>query len=158
VHALKTPWVTDCSEDAYKLGSPALCVEGDCHGVGAARSRANSRAGSKSSVTGCASTATRPGPPRSLSRPRSSTECSTLGARTPSASPDQQRGMGTPSPLPPPCNTLADDPKLKVNVHGRRHASGNCRGDTAAKLPTIAVDTMIEVKRERSRRRSFCLF
>jgi hypothetical protein len=22
---------------------------------------------------------------------------------------------------------VADDPKLKVNVHGRRHASGNCR-------------------------------
>jgi hypothetical protein len=37
MHALKTPWVTDCSEDAYKVGSSALCVEGDCHGVGAAR-------------------------------------------------------------------------------------------------------------------------
>src|SRR5690348_16454343 len=55
---------------------------------------------------GCASTATRPGPPRSLSRPRSSTECSTLDARTPSASPDQQRGRGAPLPLPSPCNTL----------------------------------------------------
>ena len=32
---------------------------------------------------------------------------------------------------------VADDPKLKVNVHGRRHASGNCRGDTAAKLPAF---------------------
>ena len=34
---------------------------------------------------------------------------------------------------------VADDPKLKVNVHGRRHAgsSGNCRGDTAAKLPVF---------------------
>jgi hypothetical protein len=50
------------------------------------RSRASSRDGSRSSVTGCASTAARPGPPRSPSRPRSSTECST--ARTPSASPD----------------------------------------------------------------------
>src|SRR3954470_14532537 len=69
--------------------------------------RASSRAGSRSSVTGCASTATRPGPPRSPSRPRSSIECSTLDARTPSASPDQQWGMGAPLPLPPPCNTLA---------------------------------------------------
>ena len=43
----------------------------------------------------------------SPSRPRSSTECSTLDARTPSASPDQQRGMGVPLPLPSPCNTLA---------------------------------------------------
>ena len=41
------------------------------------------------------------------SRPRSSTECSTLDARTPSASHEQQRGMGAPLPLPPPCNTLA---------------------------------------------------
>jgi hypothetical protein len=48
--------------------------------------RASSRAGSRSSVTGCASTATRPGPPRSP--PRSSTECSTLDTRTPSASHD----------------------------------------------------------------------
>ena len=30
-----------------------------------------------------------------------------LDARTPSASPDQQRGMGPPLPLPPPCNTLS---------------------------------------------------
>src|SRR4051794_18043764 len=59
-----------------------------------AGSRVSSRAGSRSSVTGCASTATRPGQPRSPSPPRSSTECST--ARTPSASPDQQRGMGPP--------------------------------------------------------------
>src|SRR4051794_14606131 len=66
-------------------------------------SRASSRAGSRSSGTGCASTATGPGPPPS----RSSTECSTLDARTPSASPDQQWGMGAPLPLPPPCNTLA---------------------------------------------------
>ena len=54
----------------------------------------------------CASTAMRPRPPRSPSPPRCSTECSTLDARTPSASPDQQRGTGAPLPLPPPCNTL----------------------------------------------------
>ena len=30
-----------------------------------------------------------------------------LDARTPSASHDQQRGMGAPLPLPPPCNTLS---------------------------------------------------
>jgi hypothetical protein len=70
-------------------------------------SRASSRAGSRSSGTGCAATATKPGPPRLLSPPRSSTECST--ARTPSASPDQQRGMGPPLPLPPLCNTLLYD-------------------------------------------------
>src|SRR4051812_22110275 len=68
-------------------------------------SRASSRAGSRSSGTGCASTATGPGPPPSPPRP--STECSTLDARTPSAPHDQQRGMGAPLPLPPPCNTLA---------------------------------------------------
>jgi hypothetical protein len=68
-------------------------------------SRASSHAGSRSSGTGCASTATRRGPP--LSQPRSSTECSTLDARSPSASHDQQRGMGPPLPLPPPCNTLS---------------------------------------------------
>src|SRR4051812_25373915 len=62
--------------------------------------RASSRAGSRSSGTGCASTATGPGPPPP------STECSTLDARTPSAPHDQQRGMGAPLPLPPPCNTL----------------------------------------------------
>src|SRR3954469_13339950 len=55
--------------------------------------RASSRAGSRSSVTGCVSTATGPGPPPSPP----STECST--ARTPSASPDQQWGMGAPLPL-----------------------------------------------------------
>ena len=69
-------------------------------------SRANSRAGNRSSVTGCVSTATRLRPPRSPSPPRSSTECSTLDARTPSASHDQQRGMGPLLPLRPPCNTL----------------------------------------------------
>src|SRR3954466_8151462 len=38
---------------------------------------------------------------------------------------------------------VADDPKLEVNVHGRRHASGNCRGYSRqttrlypSKLPT----------------------
>src|SRR3954451_17784856 len=67
-------------------------------------SRASSPAGSRSSGTGCASTATGPGPPPSPPRP--SIECSTLDARTPSASPDQQWGMGAPLPLPPPCNTL----------------------------------------------------
>ena len=36
----------------------------------------------------------------------SSTECSTLDTRAPSAPPDQQRRMGPPLPLPPPCNTL----------------------------------------------------
>jgi hypothetical protein len=66
-----------------------------------------SRAGSRSSVTGCVSTATRPAPPKSPSPPRSSTGCST--ARTPSASPDHQRGMGAPSPLPPPRNTLPQE-------------------------------------------------
>src|SRR5687767_7173637 len=50
--------------------------------------RASSRAGSRSSVTDCVSTPTRLGPPRSPLRPRSSTECSTLDARTPSASHD----------------------------------------------------------------------
>jgi len=37
---------------------------------------------------------------------RFSTECSTSEARVPSASHDQQRGMGAPLSLPPPCNTL----------------------------------------------------
>ena len=45
-----------------------------------------------------------------LSPPRCSTECSTLDARTPSASPDQQWGTGAPLPLPPPCNTLTEGP------------------------------------------------
>ena len=44
-------------------------------------SRASSRAGSRSSGMGCASTATRPAPPRSPSRPKSSTECSTARIR-----------------------------------------------------------------------------
>jgi hypothetical protein len=71
--------------------------------------RASSRVGSRSSVMGCVSTATRPGPPRSLSPLRSSTECSTLDARTPSASQDDhQRGMGSSSPLSSPCNTLTE--------------------------------------------------
>jgi hypothetical protein len=70
-------------------------------------SRVSSRAGSRSSVTGCASTATRPAPPRSPLQPRSSTECST--ARTPSASHDQQRGTRASLPLPPPCNTLTGE-------------------------------------------------
>jgi hypothetical protein len=68
-------------------------------------SRVSSRAGSKLSVMRCAATATMPGPLRSPSPPRCSTECSTLDARTPPASPDQQRGVGAPLPLPPPCNT-----------------------------------------------------
>ena len=59
-----------------------------------ARIEASSRAGSRPSVMGCVSTATRPGPPRSPSRPRSSTEGSTVDGRTPSASPDQQWGWG----------------------------------------------------------------
>src|SRR3954464_4296621 len=46
--------------------------------------RASSRAGSRLLVTGCGSTATRLGPPRLLSRPRFSTECSTSEARVPS--------------------------------------------------------------------------
>src|SRR4051812_4927763 len=70
--------------------------------------RASSRAGSRSSVMGCVSTATRPAPPRSPSRPRCSTECLILDARTPFAPHDQQRGMGAPLPLSPPCNTLDD--------------------------------------------------
>src|SRR4051794_33741494 len=78
--------------------------------------RASSRAGSRSSVTDCASTATKPALPRSPSPPRSSTECSTLDARTPSASPDQQWGTGAPLPLPPPCNTLPPDGKLARNL------------------------------------------
>jgi hypothetical protein len=73
-------------------------------------SRASSRAGSRSSVTGCVSTATRPALLKSPSRPRSSTECSTLDARTPSALHDQQWGMGVLFPLPPPCNMLHRGP------------------------------------------------
>src|SRR5688500_6337311 len=106
--------------------------------------RASSRAGSRSSVTGCVSIATRLGSPRSPSPPRCSTECSTLDARVPSALHDHQQGMGAPLPLPSPCNTLncaivADDPKLKVNVHGRRPAGifRKLHGDTAAKLPVF---------------------
>jgi hypothetical protein len=72
---------------------------------GSVRQPARSSAGSRSSVMGCASTATRPGPPRSPSPPRCSTECST--ARTPSASHDQPKGLGPPLLLPTPCNTLA---------------------------------------------------
>jgi hypothetical protein len=45
------------------------------------------RAGSRSSVTGCVSTATKSGPPRSPSPPRCSTGCSTLETQIPSASP-----------------------------------------------------------------------
>jgi hypothetical protein len=61
--------------------------------------RPSSRAGSRSLAMACASTATRLGPPRSPSRPRSSTECSIWDARALSASHDQPRRMGAPLPL-----------------------------------------------------------
>jgi hypothetical protein len=66
--------------------------------------RASSRAGSRSSAMDCVSTATKPVPPKLPSLPKSSTKC--LTARTPSASPDHQRGMGAPLPLPSLCITL----------------------------------------------------
>ena len=68
---------------------------------------------------GCASTATRPAPPRSPSPLRSSTECSTLDARTPSAPLDQQPGMGALLPLLPPCNTLSPAFGTAVSCNGQ---------------------------------------
>jgi hypothetical protein len=62
---------------------------------------------------------------------------------------------------------VADDPKLKVNVHGRRHAEvfrklqGYSRQTThlhPPRLPTIAVDTVIGVKRQSDLRDNFWLF
>jgi hypothetical protein len=64
----------------------------------------------------CASTAARLGPPRSPSRPRSSTACSTLDARIPSASHDQQWGMRASLPLLPPWNTLPCAPPAAVSL------------------------------------------
>jgi hypothetical protein len=98
------PTQRDCHIQAI-AGNGRIAWQRDSGYNERARARASSRAGSRSSVMGCVSTATRPAPPRSPSPPRSSTECSTLDARTPSASHDQQRGRGP--PLPPPCNTLA---------------------------------------------------
>src|SRR3954470_24742334 len=112
-------------------------------------SRASSPAGSRSSVTGCASTSTRPAPPRSPSRPRSSTECSTLDARTPSASPDQQRGRGP--PLPPPSKAVG----LARIMHGRwrvyrtwldsRRIQSPNTNPTGIRRPPAMVDTTLSL-------------
>ena len=48
--------------------------------------------------------------------------CSTLDARTPSASPDQQRGMGPLVPLSSPCNTLTDVPDAGGRPSHQRYA------------------------------------
>src|SRR5688500_20405862 len=95
---------------------------------------------------GCASTATRPGPLRSPSRPRSSTECSTWDARTPSASPDQQWGTGAPLPLPPPRNTLpADLQGMLAADEGEAHA------ELDQELPEMLEQTLFELALARRR-------
>jgi hypothetical protein len=92
------------SDTAHTVPSPldrhiqAIAETGRWLGSGAAGTtsgpawRAKWHAGRASSARRCASTVTRRRPPRSPSVSRSSTACSTSDARTPSASPDHQRG------------------------------------------------------------------